>query len=289
MQIGCILVALGREGDQRPTLMRAVTFARRFKARIELFLCEAERAYALEHQFDADSSEVVRQTGLVRMHAAIEQLWKSLDVNDVPISMEAVYETPLCEAVRRKVERSRPDLVIRGIGTRRHRTFSVADSDLVRSCPAPLLLTHGRPWPAKPTVAAAVDISGDESPDLIRTVLLAADGVAERCGASLELLYASPFEKALPEASRSAERELARRAAAAQIHPAQMHILNGDPPTAIPEFAGRRGYEILVLGALTHRKAMTALVGTLTGRLIETLDCDLLLVRSPGAPVVTAH
>jgi len=30
---------------------------------------------------------------------------------------------------------------------------------------------------------------------------------------------------------------------------------------------------------LTHREATTALVGTLTGRLVGTLDCDLLLVK----------
>jgi len=41
---------------------------------------------------------------------------------------------------------------------------------------------------------------------------------------------------------------------------------------------------MLVLGALTHRHSMTALLGTLTGRLIETVGCDLLLVRaSPEA------
>ena len=43
----------------------------------------------------------------------MERLWRSLDVNDVSVSMEAVCETPLYEAVRR----SEPGLVIRGIGT----------------------------------------------------------------------------------------------------------------------------------------------------------------------------
>jgi len=284
MQISSILVALGREGDPARVLARAVMLARRFGARLELFLCEAEQAYELQHQYDTDSSEVIRQSGLVKLHAWMDQLWRSLDVNDVPVHMEAVYESPLCEAISRKAALSKPDLVVRGIGTRGHRTFSVADLDLVRSCPVPLLLTRGRPWPPAPNMAVAVDISGEESPDLIRTVLLAADGIASRCGATLDLLYASTFEQGAPAAMQSSRQLLASRAAAANVHPADVHVVNGDPATVIPQFAARRGYDILVLGALTHRKTMTALVGTLSGRLIETLDCDLLLVRPSAAP-----
>jgi len=63
-----------------------------------------------------------------------------------------------------------------------------------------------------------------------------------------------------------------------------VHVVIGDPVTAIPEFVARHSYEMLVLGALTHRHSMTALLGTLTGRLIETVGCDLLLMRaSPEA------
>ncbi|HEY7878056.1 MAG TPA: hypothetical protein VIC55_07515 [Gemmatimonadaceae bacterium] len=39
--------------------------------------------------------------------------------------------------------------------------------------------------------------------------------------------------------------------------------------------------DLIVLGALTHRKTLRALVGTLTGRLTDTLDIDFLLVKPP--------
>jgi universal stress protein E len=284
--INAILVVLAREGDPSGVLGRAVMLARRFNARIDVFLCEAERAYELQHQYDAGGTDAVRRSGLANLRAWMDRLWVSLDAHDVSVSMEVVYETPLYEAVRRKVERSKPDLVVRGIGAAGECTFSVSDSDLVRTCPAPLLLTRGKPWKSKPAVAAAVDISGDESPELTRTVLLAADCISGCCGASLEVLYAARFDNALPDAARDL---LVSRAAAANVHLSEAHIVKGDPVTAIPEFVARRSYEMLVLGALTHRKAMTALVGTLTSRLIETpLDCDLLLVKPSSAAAATA-
>ncbi len=289
MSIKSILVVLSREGDPSRVLRRAAMLARRFNARVDVFLCEAEGAYELQHQYDTCGMDAVRRSSLANLRAWMDRLWVSLDIHDVSTTMEVVYETPLYKAVRRKVERSKPDLVVRGIGAGAACTFSVSDSDLVRTCPAPLLLTRGRPWKSKPSVAAAVDISGDESPELIRTVLLAAEGISGCCGASLEVLYAARFDNALPDATRSSRDSLVSRAAAANVHPREAHIISGDPVTAIPEFVARRSYDLLVLGALTHRKAMTALVGTLTARLIETpLDCDLLLVKPSAAAAVTA-
>jgi hypothetical protein len=33
------------------------------------------------------------------------------------------------------------------------------------------------------------------------------------------------------------------------------------------------------MGALTHRKGLSLLVGTLTGKLVEAVDCDFVLVK----------
>lgn len=285
--IDSILIVLARDGDPSQVVKKGLMLARCFNAHIDLFLCEAECAYALEHQYYPGGTDAAWSSSLAQSRAWVERLWKALDVNDVAVSMEVACETPLCEAVRRKVARSKADLVLRGIGTGSHSTFSVSDSDLVRTCPAPLLLTRGMRWQSKPTVAAALDISGADSPELIRTILLAAEHMSGACGGSLEVLYASRFENALPDALKSARGLLIDRAAAVSVYPRAAHVLVGDPVTAIPKFVAQRSYEILVLGALTHRDSMTALVGSLTGRLIETLDCDLLLVR-PSPEVAAA-
>jgi universal stress protein E len=274
--VSSILVALAWDRDSAGALGRAAMLARRFGARVDLFQCEAERAYALHHQYDPGSTNVIRDTFLAESRGGIERQWRSLDVNDVAVSVDAVCESPLYDAIKRKVERSGPGLVIRGIGGREC-AFSVADSDLLRTCPAPLLLTRGKVWRRKPTIAAAVDLSGAESPNLTYAILIAAADMAEHCGAELQVLYAQRSGAPTAEESRA---RLTACVVAAKVQPAQLHVITGEPATVIPQFAARQGYEMLVLGALTHRKSTTALVGTLTGRLVETVDCDLLLVKA---------
>jgi nucleotide-binding universal stress UspA family protein len=61
--------------------------------------------------------------------------------------------------------------------------------------------------------------------------------------------------------------------------PAAVHVLAGDPEASLPGFAKRHAYDAMLLGALTHRPGMTAQVGTLTSRLVETLECDFILVK----------
>jgi universal stress protein E len=269
-----ILVVLERGGHPAPALARAVQLARRMDARVDLCLCEAEAAFALQHQFDSAATERARQWSRHTAQTWLERTWSELAAPDVTVRLEVVYESPMFEAVRRRAHASHPELVVRGIGTAAECTFSVADADLVRACPAPLLLTRGHSWRAAPTVAAALDISGEEPPELSRRVLLAADAMARCCEARLELLFAQP--RADEAALRDRETQLAGLAAAANVRIAAAHVLGGDAAATITACARRREYELLVLGALAHRGPH---VGSLTARLLEELDCDLLLVR----------
>jgi universal stress protein E len=275
-RVRSILVALDKDRDSRGALERSVMLARCFDASLDLFLCEAERAYALQHQYDPGSTDVIRDAFLTDSRAWMQSQWRALDVNDISVSMDPVCESPLCDAIRRKVQQCGPLLVVRGIGGREC-AFTVADSDVVPTCPAPLLLTRGRMWRVKPKIAAAVDISGDESPHLTRSILSAAAEMAEHSGAQFEVLYAQRPAPAALERSRA---QLTECVTEAKLNPSQLHVIVGDPAIVIPQVVARQDYEMLVLGALTHRKAMTAQVGSLTGRLVETLDRDLLLVKT---------
>jgi hypothetical protein len=78
------------------------------------------------------------------------------------------------------------------------------------------------------------------------------------------------------EAHQEALQELMR---AARLQRHSVHVLSGAAEDTLPLFAADRNYDLFIMGALTHRKELSALVGTLTARLIETLDCDFVLVK----------
>ncbi len=283
-KVQSILVAIERGGDPKQVIGKAVVLARCFGARLELFLGNAESAYVQRHQYEEGALARARESCIAESREYLERLWKSLAIHDVRVAFDAACESPGYEGIVHKVQQASPDLVVRGMGDGGGgrafgRVLDASDWDLVRTCPAPLLLTRGRPWKTQPAVAAAIDIAGDEAAAVTRSILRAAKRFATDCDAKLDVVYAHSVVHASPELIEADRAALARRAEEADVQPDELFVIIGEPAAAIPRFAERHGFDLLVLGALTHRKALTALVGTLTGQLIETLDSDILLVK----------
>ncbi|HEX5461006.1 MAG TPA: universal stress protein [Steroidobacteraceae bacterium] len=314
--IGSILAAVDRDDRSRQVVAKAVALARMSGARLELFHCDAERAYSRMHQYDPRAAVRAKEHSLAESRRFLESLWHSLAVSDMEPSMSVGCESPLYEAIVHAVERDQPDLVVRGIGGARMpeadgtpgmqsgslgslgtglseevHTTGPAGPDgldpndwlLVSTCPSPLLLTRGKPWKPHPVVAAAIDLSAGEPAQLTQTILRTAGAIARTAGGELVTVHAGRFGDAQSRETELRRNALVEHAKSAGVDVAAIHIVAGEPMIALPEFAAREDFDLIVLGALTHRKTLTALVGTLTGKLIETLDCDFLLVKPPRA------
>jgi universal stress protein E len=172
---------------------------------------------------------------------------------------------------------------MRASGAHPMRRFSLDANDwqLARTCPVPLMLTRGRPWQPRPRFAAAIDVSEQETAGLARSILGTSEYLALGCQADLEVLYSERGNDERSDREARAAR-LHQMAHHAQVAAGHVHILSGEPEDTLAGFACERNYDVLVLGALTHREGPAALVGTLTGRLVDALDCDFILVK-PGS------
>jgi universal stress protein E len=281
-KLNTILVVIDPFGTSQHVLAKGMVFARHFDARLEFFLCDSEQAYLLKHAYDRESIEHARQSCLVNARKYLESLRSSVLAADVPVSVDVACESPLYEGIVQKVARSDPDLVIKGAGRALAQGWCSLDAnewELARACPAPLVLTRGRPWRAQPRFAAAVDVSEGESDARTRTIMRSAEFLARGCHATLDVLYSEDHDgDAAGCTSRAtALHELGAEYGVAADH---VHVLSGDSEIALPEYLAARRYDMLVLGALTHRPALTTVVGTLTSKLVDAFDCDFMLVRS---------
>ncbi len=285
-----ILVSVDcNEENVWPTLGKAAQLGRGFGAGLQLFLCDAERAYALKHEYDPRGVERARELSIEESLRYLDSLRASMGADDLNITTAASCESPLYEGVVREVLQSRPDLVIRCAGggngaTRRREFISVSptatDWALVRTCPVPVMLARGRPWKPQPVIGAAVDVSADEPAELTICILQMADLLGKALNGRVEVLYSD--ESADSRDTRSVQDRVAllrERIRQAGVQPDEVHVLTGDAASTLPQFAAGRDYDLLMLGALSHRRQLADLVGTLTIRLIESLDCDFLLVK----------
>jgi len=279
--INSILVVVDRGPAAMDAVAKAVRLAESFDAKVELFMCDGERAYALSQAYVPTGVEAARRSCVESAHQYLDELRRSVGSRRVAITTDALCESPLYESIVRKVLREKPDLVIKcasASSSRGRVTFDTTDWQLMRVCPAALMLTRGRPWNESPRFAAAIDVSGAESSGLAQVILQAAHLVADASGGELEVLYAESPD--LTDAQREAgARTLDNLLGNVTGSASAARILAGNPEVSLPGFAQRRSYDAMFLGALTHRPGYTAQVGTLTSRLVDALDCDFVLVK----------
>lgn len=283
------ILAVAQQAASDTMLMaKAAALARSFGFGLELFLCDAERAYALKHDYQQNGRDKALSECVARANAYLTRQRKLIDPAVHSVAIDAVCESPLYEGIVRKVQRSRPELVMKsagGIDRSGHSAFDENDWQLMRTCPATLALVQNRLWRKRLRIAAAIDVSDGETEGLTSAIIRIARRLALATGGELELVYADPMppESADSRARAAKLRLLARQADLDERH---AHILRGTPEQELAAFAAGRDYDVLALGALTHRKAPVKLVGTLTSTLVEALDSDFLLIK-PGTAVAT--
>jgi len=276
-----ILVILDHSPRDTPLLAKSVMLAREFGARVELFSCDAEYEYTLRHVYDERGLTEARQARVMHMCDYLQQLSNHIGAQGVDTSIDAACESPLYEGIVRKVFKTMPDLVMKAAAlepSEGRGALDVNDWQVVRTCPVPLMLSRGGVWPPRPRFAAAVDVSEEETPGFAETILRTAEYLRAGCQGELDILFGERVD--IDGTTR--EKHAARlRGLGRDLHfPAhRIQILAGDLAAAMATRGVEQHHDVLVLGALTHHKGPTTLVGTFTGELMNTFACDFLLIR----------
>src|SRR5262245_36322880 len=106
-----ILVVLDPTDARRHVLNKAMILAPHFGARLELFLCDSENAYALSHSYDRQGVAAARDACLLAGQRYLDAVRRTL-AEDVRITTHVACESPLYEAIVRRALDTQPDLVI---------------------------------------------------------------------------------------------------------------------------------------------------------------------------------
>ena len=276
-----ILVILDDSPRDANLLTKSLLLAREFGARVEFFWCDAEYEYTLRHVYDERGLTEARQARVVHMRDYLQQLCDQFAMPGVDTSVDAACESPLYEGIVRKVFNTMPDLVMKAAAlepSEGRGALDVNDWQLVRTCPVPLMLSRGGVWPPRPRFAAAVDVSEEETSGFAEMIWRTAEYLRAGCQGELDVLFGErmDIDRGTREKHAASLRRLGRDLDCAAD---RIQILAGDPATAMAAFGLEQHHDVLVLGALTHRRGVTAMVGTLTGELMNSLACDFLLVR----------
>ncbi len=284
-----ILVVLTRDIEDQALVEKSVMLARHSGARIELFSCDAEVAYAIRRSYDERDAQIAEKSALSAMREYLQPIRDGIAAQGLKVSIDAACHSPLYEGVVYKVLASRPDLVLKTATNELaggHSALGSNDWQLVRTCPAPLLLSRGRIWPSHPRFAAVLDVSDHETPGLSASILRTTQYLGTTCGGvEIEMIFG---EEAAAEPDHETHAVALRGLGeSARFDANRIRLVPDDPAIALAAVAKEQRYDVLVLGALTHQPRVRKLVGSLSRKLMETLDSDFVLVRPNGSGLAT--
>jgi universal stress protein E len=302
-----ILVIVDPTAVAQPALDKATLLARRFGAALELFICDFDPALSGQPYFDTQKLRQLREEFVSERVEFLEEMADDLRGAGIATETHVHWDNPAFHGILRRVQESSPDLVVKDThyhSVIRRTLFTNTDWNLIRTCPAPLLLAKPGEWHESPRILAALDPGhlGDKPAALDHDILDAAELLSSRLGGELHAVHAY-FPAALlaavttiagvpvmsgvsadeiVETERQRVAEALRQILGQHAVPAErVHLEQGSAVDVLPRVVERLGADVLVMGAVSRSRLQELFVGSTAERILDRLGCDVLVVK-PG-------
>ena len=302
-----ILVVIDPTSFEQPALDKGKFLARQFDATLELFICDFDPSLNGRPFFDTEKLRELREEFITERVEFLEERADELRAEGIAIETHVHWDNPVYKGIVRRVQESSPDLVLKDThhhSAIRRTLLTNTDWNLIRSCPAPLLLAQPGEWRESPRIVAALDPEhlGDKPAALDHDILDFGELLATRLGGELHAVHAF-FPAALLAAATTmagmpvvtgvsaediieAERSrvsgvLSEVTAQHTLRRDRIHLEQGSAVDVLPRIAERLGADVLVMGAVSRSRLQELFVGSTAERVLDRLACDVLVVK-PG-------
>jgi hypothetical protein len=177
-----------------------------------------------------------------------------------------------------------PDLVIKapsGSHPLRRWTLGANDWELAFECPVPVMLAGDCAWSEPVRFAAAVDVADDVAVRFARSILHTAGFLALGCHGLLDVLYS---EREQRDETVRMQRAVTLGQLVREFHVGseRLQMFNGTPEERLVPLIAAREYDVLVLGAMSHRFSLSS-------KLVDASNGDVVLVKENHREPATAH
>ena len=273
-----------------PAVAKGIQLARAFGAELELFHALASPVYLDMLGLAFRNVEDVENEQREEYRQRLERIAARARLHTGSVSVAVEWDYPAYEAIVRRATHVNADLIVAEQYDGRHHApgiLRLADWELLRLCPVPVLLVKQTRLYHRPTVLTAIDPEhvGGKTAQLDDEILRTGTLVTQALCGSLHVVHAC-----LPgpqQTAAHAEQGLRSRDEAAfeqalrlwDIPPEGRHLLAGDPSEVVHAVAQRIGANIVVAGALSRSGLQRVLIGNTAERLLDHLPCDLLIVK----------
>jgi universal stress protein E len=282
-----ILAVVDPTSDVQPALDKARLLARRSGATLELFISDYDPSLSGRPFFDSARLRELREEFLTERLEYLEELADDIRAGDLPVETHVHWGNPIYRGIVERVRQTSPDLVVKDThhhSALRRTLFTNTDWNLIRACPAPLLLAQPSDWPARPRILAALDPehAGDPAAALDRAILEDAGLLAQWLEAEVHVVHA--YFPATLLAAVTGNGPLPLSAGAADVVERERERIGAvlakvAAVDVLPRVARSLAADVLVMGAVSRSRLQELFVGSTAELVLDRLPCDVLVAK----------
>lgn len=289
-----ILVVVEPDQENQPALDRAAKLALCAQSKLELILADYTPYLESGYYFDPVQAEQLRQQHADDRREYLEKMAAPLREKGLDVSVSTAWGNPTYAEIVSRIIDSEPSLVVKG--TRHHNKFarmfiSNQDWELIRYCPAPLLLVKEGNWTSHPIFLAAVDPDHmhDKTAELDKKIISSAKSLAAVSGGEVQLFHSSwipplsGLHVLVPDLER-AQKNLSALAEPHNIATSDCHLSTENIEVSLPKTAIQQKASVVVMGAVSRSFLDRYLIGSTAERVMDEVDCDVLVVKQDDLP-----
>jgi len=302
-QNNAILVVIDPTTKEQPALGRAAWLAGKLGLALELFICDYDQYLAGERFFDSKALEKAR-AGLLERHVKrLEKLADPLREQGLSVSVDATWDHPLHEGILRKIDQSKPHLVIKDThfhSAIRRSVFSNTDWNIIRECRAPLWLVKPHDDPAIRTLIAAVDPlhERDKPARLDHKILTTAEEIRAAVEGHIKVVHAfdpapvyavstdamsfpitEPINDAIAALKSQHQAAMDELTAKHSLAAEDTHLIEGETREVLVGAVDEYRADVVVIGAVSRGTLKRLALGSTAERVLDFVPCDLLIVK----------
>jgi len=295
-----ILVVVSGKRREHIALGRALQLAEFYDIKLHLLSCVFDPGTDMSPLISSAHKKAIKEQKIQRRLAYLDEIKLSLADKNIPITTQVVWDRKIQNAVIKTCQRKDPDLVIKRISENASSVnpFTMpVDWQLLRKCPAPLLLVKDAKWKMPSPVLAAVDAASEDANEqafnhviigyaklLARLTDAPAHIVTTHITPTLDNAAMIPnfnLDELKSEVYAFNCQKLKELVADHNIQSENLHIIEGLAEDRVPKLTKEIGSQIVVMGTIGRSGLTGAFMGNTAERVLTHLQCEVLALKPP--------
>lgn len=293
-----ILVIVSGKRREHIALGRALQLAEFYDIKLHLLSCVYDPGTELSPLIKSNLKQEIKDKKLQTRLDYLDEIKKSIESKGIPVATKVIWHRKIQKAVIQACDEINPDLVIKRISenaTSVNPFTMPVDWQLLRNCPAPLLLVKDEKWRMPSPVLAAVDAASEDKNEqafnhqivayaklLSRLTDAPAHVVTTHITPSLDNAVTIPdfnLDDLKQEVEQLNRDKLTELVSPHNVNEDHLHVIEGLAEDRIPALAQQISAQLVVMGTISRRGFSGAFMGNTAERVLTLLQCEVLALK----------